>query len=154
MLTPLEYAQTHCERFLQQLEAFVSIPSVSTDPAHNPDVQRAAEWLADDMRRIGLTTVEVIPTAGHPIVYGEWLEAGPSAPTVLVYAHYDVQPAAKSDGWNTEPFEPYRADGKVYGRGIADDKGHALLTVKALECYLATGTPCPINLKFLIEGEE
>ncbi|MBC7811583.1 MAG: dipeptidase [Burkholderiales bacterium] len=153
MVTALEYAQSHHEQFLEQLEAFVRIPSVSTDPAHAEDVRRAAEWLADDMRRIGITA-EIVPTKGHPIVYGEWLGAGEPAPTALVYAHYDVQPAIKSDGWDTEPFEPYRVDGKVYGRGVADDKGHSLLVVKALECYLASGTPCPINLKFLIEGEE
>ena len=149
----LEYAQSHQEQFLEQLEDFIRIPSVSTDPAHKGDVQRAAEWLANDMRRFGVNA-EVLPTAGHPIVYGEWLGAGASAPTVLVYAHYDVQPAIKSDGWDSEPFEPYRSDGKVYGRGVADDKGHSLLVVKALECYLASGTPCLINLKFLIEGEE
>ncbi len=154
MVTPLEYAQANRERFLKQWEDLVRIPSVGTDPAHAEDTQRAAEWLADDMRRIGLKNVEVSPTGGNPVVYGEWLGAGASAPTVLIYAHYDVQPAVKEDGWDTEPFEPTRKDGKIYARGISDDKSHSILVLKAAESYLQSDTPCPINLKFVLEGEE
>lgn len=154
MVTALDYAQSHREHFLEQLEDLVRIPSVGTDPAHAGDVQRTADWLAADMRRIGLANVEVAPTGGNPVVYGEWLGAGAKAPTVLIYAHYDVQPAIKEDGWDTEPFEPTRKDGKVYGRGVADDKSHSVLVLKAAECYLASDEPCPINLKFLLEGEE
>jgi acetylornithine deacetylase/succinyl-diaminopimelate desuccinylase-like protein len=154
MVTALEYAQANRERFLKQWEDLVRIPSVGTDPAHAEDTRRAAEWLAEDMRRIGLHNVEVAPTGGNPVVYGEWLGAGANAPTVLIYAHYDVQPAVKEDGWDTEPFEPTRKDGKIYARGIADDKSHSVMVLKAAECYLKSDTPCPINLKFLLEGEE
>lgn len=154
MVTALEYAQANRERFLTQWEDLVRIPSVGTDPLHAEDTRRAAEWLAEDMRRIGLHNVEVSPTGGNPVVYGEWLGAGASAPTVLIYAHYDVQPAIKEDGWDTEPFEPTRKDGKIYARGIADDKSHSVMVLKAAECYLKSDTPCPINLKFLLEGEE
>jgi acetylornithine deacetylase/succinyl-diaminopimelate desuccinylase-like protein len=154
MVTPLEYAQANRDRFLSQWEELVRIPSVGTDPLHKADTQRAAEWLADDMRRIGLNNVEVSPTGGNPVVYGEWLGAGANAPTVLIYAHYDVQPAIKEDGWDTEPFEPTRKGDKIYARGISDDKSHSVMVLKAAECYLKSDTSCPINLKFVLEGEE
>jgi acetylornithine deacetylase/succinyl-diaminopimelate desuccinylase-like protein len=154
VVTPLEYAQANRDRFLAQWEELVRIPSVGTDPLHKEDTRRAAEWLAADMRKIGLNNVEVSETGGNPVVYGEWLGAGANAPTVLIYAHYDVQPAIKEDGWDTEPFEPVHKNGKIYARGISDDKSHSIMTLKAAECYLKSDVPCPINLKFLLEGEE
>lgn len=148
-----DYARQHGERFLNQLFDLIRIPSVSTLPERAADVRRAADWLASDMRRIGLRNVEVIPTGGHPIVYGEWLGAGPQAPTVLVYGHYDVQPAEMADGWDSEPFEPVVRDGFIYARGASDDKGQVFAHIKAAEALLASGGS-PVNLKFIIEGEE
>src|SRR5687768_102597 len=130
------------------------IPSISTSPERAGDVRRAADWLADDMRRIGLQNVEVLPTGGHPVVYGEWLGAGEDAPTVLIYGHYDVQPAVLEDGWHSDPFEPVERGGRIYARGSSDDKGQVMVHLKAAESLLANGGKSPVNLKFLIEGEE
>jgi acetylornithine deacetylase/succinyl-diaminopimelate desuccinylase-like protein len=148
------YSRAHCDRFLQELDALLRIPSLSGDPAHAADVQRAAEWLADHLRGIGAENVAVMPTAGYPVVYGDWLGAGADKPTVLVYGHYDVVPAAIEDGWDTPPFEPVVKDGKIFARGATDDKGQLLIHVKALESYLESGDGPPVNLKFLLEGEE
>jgi acetylornithine deacetylase/succinyl-diaminopimelate desuccinylase-like protein len=148
-----EYAQSNAKRFLDQLQDLIRIPSISTDPTRKEDVTRTAQWLAYDMDRIGFDNVEVVPTAGHPVVYGEWNGAGPDAPTVLIYGHYDVQPADMVDGWNTQPFEPVIKDGKLYARGASDDKGQMLAQLKAVESLLATGGS-PVNIKFMVEGEE
>lgn len=147
------YSREHAERFRHELHELLRIPSISTEPAHAGDVRQAAEWLADHMRGLGVQNVQIFPTAGHPVVYGEWLAAGPDKPTVLVYGHYDVVPAAIEDGWETPPFEPVERDGKIYARGATDDKGQLFIHIKALESYLATGG-APVNLKFLLEGEE
>ncbi|MCA9980160.1 MAG: dipeptidase [Anaerolineales bacterium] len=149
-----EYSRTHAEQFRQELHELLSIPSISTDPAHANDMQRTADWLADHMRQLNLDNVAVMPTAGYPVVYGEWLGAGPDKPTVLVYGHYDVVPADMADGWETNPFEPVEKDGKIYARGATDDKGQLFIHVKALESYLKTAGSAPVNVKFLIEGEE
>jgi acetylornithine deacetylase/succinyl-diaminopimelate desuccinylase-like protein len=130
------------------------IPSLSADPAHAGDIRRMAEWLADHMRGLGLDNVAIMPTAGHPVVYGEWLGAGVDRPTMLVYGHYDVVPALMEDGWHTDPFEPVEKDGKIYARGATDDKGQLFIHVKALESWLKTAGRAPINVKFLLEGEE
>jgi acetylornithine deacetylase/succinyl-diaminopimelate desuccinylase-like protein len=148
------YSRANGERFLQELDELLRIPSVSTDPAHAPDIRRAAEWLAASLRQIGAQNVAVMETAGYPVTYGEWLGAGPDKPTVLVYGHYDVVPAAIEDGWDTPPFEPVVKDGKIYARGATDDKGQLSIHTKALESYLKTGDGPPVNLKFLLEGEE
>src|SRR5690606_37039391 len=116
-------------------------------------IRRAAEWLAEHLRALGLESAAVMPTAGYPVVYAEWLGAGPDRPTVLVYGHYDVVPAELEDGWNTPPFEPVEKDGKIYARGATDDKGQLFIHVKALESYLESGG-APVNVKFLLEGEE
>ncbi|MEZ4557572.1 MAG: M20/M25/M40 family metallo-hydrolase [Caldilineaceae bacterium] len=113
-----------------------------------------AEWLAQHMRSLGLDNVQVMETAGHPVVYGEWLGAGPSRPTVLVYGHYDVVPAEMADGWETDPFAPVVKDGRIYARGATDDKGQLFTWAKALEAYLQTDGAAPVNVKFLLEGEE
>ncbi len=149
-----EYAAANASRFLDQLKDLLRIPSVSTDPDRKADMQRAAEWLADDLRRIGMPRVEIMPTAGHPVVYAEWLGAGETAPTILVYGHYDVQPAEIEAGWTSDPFEPIERDGFVYARGSSDDKGQVFAHVKAAEALLANGGQPPVNLKLLIEGEE
>lgn len=148
-----DYAKTNADRFRQQLFDLLRIPSISTDPERKADVQRAAAWVADNLRRIGFSRVGVMPTDGHPVVYGEWLGAGENAPTVLVYGHYDVQPAELEAGWTSDPFEPVVRDGKIYARGSSDDKGQAFAQMKAAESLLACGGS-PVNLKFLIEGEE
>jgi acetylornithine deacetylase/succinyl-diaminopimelate desuccinylase-like protein len=148
------YSRAHSEKFLAELFEMLRIPSLSGDPAHAGDVRRMADWLAAHLAQLGLANVAVLPTAGHPVVYGEWLAAGPDKPTVLVYGHYDVVPAALEDGWNTPPFEPVIVDGKIYARGATDDKGQLFIHVKALESYLQTSGVAPVNVKFLLEGEE
>ncbi len=153
MATPQEYIQDNLVKFRTQLMEWLTIPSISTDPTKVNSIRQAAEWLAADMMRIGLENVEIMPTAGHPAVYAEWNGAGANAPTVLVYGHYDVQPAVIEDGWDGDPFIPRLVDGKIYARGATDDKGQTMIQMKAVETMLATGG-CPVNLKYLIEGEE
>ena len=149
-----KYSRDHAERFRRELHELIRIPSLSADPAHADDVKRAADWLAEHLHAMGVESARVMPTAGHPVVYGEWTGAGPDKPTVLVYGHYDVVPAAMEDGWNTPPFEPVEKDGKIYARGATDDKGQLFIHVKALESYLEGAGGAPVNVKFLLEGEE
>lgn len=152
-MNPYEYQEAHREAFLDELKEWLRIPSISTLSAHKDDVRRAAEWLRDHFLQIGMTRAEVFPTTGHPIVYAEWLGA-PGAPTVLVYGHYDVQPADDAGKqWLSDPFEPVIRDGKLYARGATDDKGQTFTQVKAVHSLLATGT-MPVNIKFVVEGEE
>ena len=141
------------ERLLDELKAFLRIPSVSTLPEHKDDVGRAARFVADSLRDAGLENVEIIPTAGNPLVYGDWLHVA-GKPTVLCYGHYDVQPPDPLDEWKTPPFEPSVRDGNIYARGSADDKGQMYMHVKAVEALHAVSGTLPVNLKFLIEGEE
>ncbi len=149
-----KYSRDHAERFRHELHEFLRIPSLSGNPAHGGDVKRAAEWLASHLHAMGVENAKVMRTAGHPVVYGEWMGAGPDKPTVLVYGHYDVVPAEMEDGWHTPPFEPVEKDGKIYARGATDDKGQLFIHVKALEsCIEADGGP-PVNVKLLFEGEE
>jgi acetylornithine deacetylase/succinyl-diaminopimelate desuccinylase-like protein len=136
-----------------QLFDFLRIPSVSARSEHNADTRRAAEWLASAMRTAGLSA-DIMETPGHPIVLGEWRGAGPEAPTVLVYGHYDVQPAEPLDLWTSPPFEPTVRDGKIFARGSVDDKGQLFLHVKAIEAHLATRGSLPTNVILLAEGEE
>lgn len=148
------YARENAERFQNELFEMLRIPSLSGDPAHKGDIKRMAEWLEKHLHALGLQNVQIMPTAGHPVVYGEWLGAGADKPTVLVYGHYDVVPALMEDGWNTDPFEPTVQDGKVYARGATDDKGQLFIHVKALEAYLKTNGAAPVNVKIFLEGEE
>lgn len=148
-----DYVRSHQDRFLGELKTFLRIPSVSTLPQHKPDVERAAQFVADEFRRIGMTHVEIIPTEGHPLAYAEWLGA-PGKPTLLCYGHYDVQPPDPLDLWKTPPFEPDVRQGNIYARGAADDKGQFFTHLKAAEGFLKQTGKLPINLKFLIEGEE
>jgi acetylornithine deacetylase/succinyl-diaminopimelate desuccinylase-like protein len=154
MTTPLEYAQHHRDTFRAQLNDLLRIPSISTDPTRKPDMQRAADWLVANFASFGIQA-EVLPTAGHPVVYAEWLGAGADKPTLLIYGHYDVQPADRAkDSWTSEPFDPVERDGKIYARGSSDDKGQLFIHLKALESYLKTTGSAPVNVKFLLEGEE
>ena len=140
-------------RIHDELFDFLRIPSVSARSEHKPDMLRAAEWLAAHMRDVGLST-EIVPTAGHPIVIGEWHKAGGDAPTVLIYGHYDVQPAEPLELWESPPFEPTVRHGRIYARGSVDDKGQLYLHVKALEAHLRARGTLPINVIVLAEGEE
>ncbi len=146
------YIDTHRERFLGELIELLRIPSISADPAHKADVERAAQWLLAHLRALGLEA-ELWPTEGHPVVYGQWLGA-PEGPTVLCYGHYDVQPPDPLNLWQSPPFEPTIRDGRLYARGASDDKGQLFTHLKALEAYLRTEGRLPVNVKFLIEGEE
>jgi acetylornithine deacetylase/succinyl-diaminopimelate desuccinylase-like protein len=149
----LEYAKQNRERFLTELREVLTIPSISTDPDHKPDLERAAEWVAAQLRMIGMNNVQIMPTGGHPVVYGEWMGAGKSAPTVMIYGHYDVQPADPLELWSTPPFEPSVRGENLFARGSADMKGQVLASLKAVESVMKAGG-MPVNLKWLIEGEE
>ncbi len=147
------YARENRGRFLEELKDLLRIPSVSTLPEHKPDILRAAQWVADDLGRTGMEHVEIIPTSGHPLVYGDWLHA-PGKPTVLCYGHYDVQPVDPVDEWATPPFEPTERDGSLYARGSTDDKGQMVMHLKAIESLMRAGGKLPVNVRVLIEGEE
>ena len=148
------YARDNQQRFLGELKDLLRIPSVSTLPEHKDDVRRAAQFVADEMERIGMEHVEVIPTPGHPLVYGDWLDAA-GKPTVLCYGHYDVQPPDPLNEWHTPPFEPTERNQNIYARGAVDDKGQMYMHLKALESLFKTsGGKLPINVRLIIEGEE
>ncbi len=141
-------------RLLEELKQFLRIPSISTLPENRPDVDRAAGFVAAALRTAGMENVELIETAGHPLVYADWLHA-PGKPTVLCYGHYDVQPADPLELWTSPPFEPTERDGNLYGRGTADDKGQMYSHIKAIEALRAASTgKLPVNIRFLVEGEE
>ncbi|EFL23396.1 M20/M25/M40 family peptidase [Streptomyces himastatinicus ATCC 53653] len=150
------FVDDHYAAFLDDLGAWLRIPSVSADPARAGDVRRSAEWLASHLTATGFPEVEIWETPGAPAVFAAWPSGGPDAPTVLVYGHHDVQPAAREDGWHTDPFDPVSKDGRLYARGAADDKGQVLFHTLGVRAHLAaTGRTAPaVNLKLLIEGEE
>jgi len=154
MIDSLQYAHEHQARFLEELKSFLRIPSISAQAAHRGDVEAAANWLVDSLRAAGFPRAEVMPTTGNPVVYAEWLAAGPDAPTVLVYGHYDVQPPDPVDEWLSPPFEPAIRGTNIYARGASDDKGQLFVHVKAAEAYHAMAGAPPVNLKFIVEGEE
>jgi len=155
MSTPaLDYAKEHREEFREELQDFLRIPSISTDPAYADDVRQAAHWLIAHLSSIGLKTELLEAEDRHPLVYAEHKAANEDAKTVLIYGHYDVQPALKSDGWESEPFEPVARDGKIYARGATDDKGQTFAHIKAVESLLKSEKNLPVNVKFIIEGEE
>ncbi len=153
MPTPEEFLEKTREQGLRELEDFLRIPSISSQPEHLNDVRRAASHLAEQYERIGLQNAEVIGTAGHPVVYADWLKA-PGKPTVLLYGHYDVQPVDPLDLWHSPPFEPIRQDGQLLGRGSSDDKGQIAMHWQALQAWLATTGELPLNVKVIAEGEE
>jgi acetylornithine deacetylase/succinyl-diaminopimelate desuccinylase-like protein len=154
MTDPLQYARDHGQAYVAELFDFLRIPSISTQPDHAEDVAAAANWLAVAMRTAGLENVRVIPTQRHPLVYADWLHAGPERPTVLIYGHYDVQPVDPLELWTTPPFEPAVRDDYVYARGAADDKGQFYIHVKAVEALLQATGRLPVNVRFIVEGEE
>ena len=147
------FATQNHSRFLSELKDLLRIPSISTLPEHKDDCRRAAEFLASELKRIGIENVRIIDTKGHPLVYGDWLHAA-GKPTALVYGHYDVQPADPIDEWTSPPFEPTERNGNIYARGAVDDKGQVWAQVKALESLMAANKGLPINVRLLFEGEE
>ena len=149
----LAHLRANHDRILNKLVEFASIPSVSTDPAHAADIDRAARWVATEVAAAGPITVRILPTGGNPVVYGEWLGA-PGKPTVLVYGHYDVQPPDPLEKWHSPPWTPTVRDGRLYARGVSDDKGPMLIPIAVAEAFFATAGRLPVNIKFLFEGEE
>jgi acetylornithine deacetylase/succinyl-diaminopimelate desuccinylase-like protein len=149
----IDYIESKREEHLNELKDFLRIPSVSTKSEHKPDIERAAQWVADKLRAAGLEKIEIVPTKMHPLVYGESMNA-PGKPTILFYGHYDVQPAEPLDLWTSPAFEPAVRDGNLFGRGTADDKGQVHIHLKALEALSKATGKLPLNVKVMIEGEE
>ena len=149
----LSHLRAHRDGILGKLIEFASIPSVSTDPGHAADIDRAARWVAAELAAAGPLTVRTLPTGGHPVVYGEWLGA-PGKKTVLVYGHYDVQPPDPLEKWHSPPWTPTVRDGRLYARGVSDDKGPMLIPIAVAAAFFATAGGLPINVKFMFEGEE
>ena len=150
----IEYVRLNRERFLKELKELVAIPSISTLDENKSDVQRAAEWVAAQLRSIGMDKVQIMPTALHPVVYGEWMGAGKSAPTVMIYGHYDVQPVDPIELWSTDPFNSEVRGDYLFGRGGSDMKGQVVASIKAVEAIMKTDGKLPVNIKWLVEGEE
>jgi acetylornithine deacetylase/succinyl-diaminopimelate desuccinylase-like protein len=149
----IDFINVNRDRHIEELKALLAIPSISALPEHATDVTRCAEWCAAEMRRIGLEHVRLIPTPGNPVVYGDWLGA-PGAKTILFYGHYDVQPVDPLELWTSPPFEATVRDGEIYARGSADDKGQVFMHFKAVEAHLRQNGRLPVNIKFILEGEE
>ena len=151
----LDYAHQHYQEYLGELKELIDIPSISTEPEHQADIQRAAEWLAARLTKLGMQNVAVMPTGHHPLVYGEWLGA-PGKPVVLIYGHYDVQPVDPIELWRTDPFTASEVGESLMGRGSSDMKGQVLSTISALDAIAKSAGQggLPVNVKFLIEGEE
>jgi acetylornithine deacetylase/succinyl-diaminopimelate desuccinylase-like protein len=149
----LQYLEENYDRFQNELIELVRIPSISIEPEHAPDIKRAADWLADKLRGMGVEHVEILPTAGHPVVYGDWLHGGPNTPTVLIYGHYDVQFPQPLEDWKSDPFAPEIREENLYARGVSDMKGQMLAALNAVDAILQTEN-LPLNVKFLLEGEE
>ena len=149
----IDFINLHRDRYVEELKAYLAIPSVSALPAHAPDVRRCAEWTAGELTRIGMQNVRLIETPGNPVVYADWL-AAPGEPTILFYGHYDVQPVDPLEKWVSPPFEATVRDGEIYARGAADDKGQVFMHFKAIEAHLSQTGSLPCNIKVFIEGEE
>ena len=149
----MSYYQTNREAFLEGLKTFLRIPSISTLPENKPDIRRAAEFVRDELAAAGLKSAGLIEGEGNPLVYAEWLDA-PGKPTLLFYGHYDVQPPDPLEEWKSPPFEPTVRGEDLFARGSSDDKGQTYILIKAVEGFLKTGGRLPVNVKFLIEGEE
>ena len=149
----VDHINVNRDHYIDQLKAFLAIPSISALPAHNADTRRCAEWVAAELTRIGLHGARLVETPGHPVVYAEWLGA-PGAPTVLFYGHYDVQPVDPLELWTSPPFEATVRDGELFARGAVDDKGQVFMHMKAVEAHLSQTGTLPVNIKFVLEGEE
>lgn len=150
----IDHAHANRDTYMAGYKELLRIPSISTDPTYKAELERCADWVRDEMERIGFKNCQKMPTGGHPVLYGEWLEAGADKPTVLIYAHYDVQPVDPLDLWVSPPFEPTERDGKLYARGAIDDKAGVYGNLKALESIFAVDGKLPVNVKLFFEGEE
>ena len=148
------YLENNRDEFIEELFDFVRIPSVSAMKVHIPDVVRAGEWVVDRLKTAGIENVELMPTGGHPVVYGDWLYAGEDQPTILIYGHFDVQPPDPLELWDSPPFEPVMKNGRIYGRGASDDKCGLLTSIIGVEALLKTEGKLPVNVKFCYEGQE
>ncbi len=153
MIKVIDFIHTNRDRYVTELKDYLAIPSISALPEHQGDVQRCAEWTAEEMTRVGLENVKTIETPGNPVVYGDWLHAE-GAPTILFYGHYDVQPVDPLELWETPPFEATVRDGEIYARGSADDKGQVFMHFKAIEAHMKQHGKLPVNIRVIIEGEE
>jgi len=149
----MNYYEQHHQDYLEGLKAFLRIPSISTLSEHKPDIQKAAEFVKSELAKAGLLQAQLIEGQGNPLVYAEWLGA-PGKPTILFYGHYDVQPPDPLDEWRSPPFEPAIRNDNIYARGSADDKGQTYILIKAVEGLLKQHGRLPVNVKFLVEGEE
>jgi acetylornithine deacetylase/succinyl-diaminopimelate desuccinylase-like protein len=149
----VDFINVNRDRYVDELKQYLAIPSISALPQHTADVRRAAEWTGEALKSAGLQNVRLLETPGHPVVYGDWLNA-PGKPTILFYGHYDVQPVDPVELWTSPPFEATVRDGEIYARGAADDKGQVFMHIKAVEAHLKQSGSLPLNIKFFIEGEE
>jgi acetylornithine deacetylase/succinyl-diaminopimelate desuccinylase-like protein len=149
----VDFINVNRDRYVDELKQYLAIPSISALPQHAADVRRAAEWTGEALKSAGLQNVRLLETPGHPVVYGDWLNA-PGKPTILFYGHYDVQPVDPVELWTSPPFEATVRDGEIYARGAADDKGQVFMHIKAVEAHLKQSGSLPLNIKFFIEGEE
>jgi len=149
----VDFINVNRDRYVDELKQYLAIPSISALPQHAADVRRAAEWTGEALKTAGLQNVRLIETPGHPVVYGDWLNA-PGKPTILFYGHYDVQPVDPVNLWTSPPFEATVRDGEIYARGAADDKGQVFMHIKAVEAHIKQSGGLPLNIKFFIEGEE
>lgn len=150
----IKYIEDNRDLFVDELKEFLKIPSVSTNPENVKDVRNCAEYVKKQLIKIGMENVNIHETPGHPIVFGEWLKAGKDKPTILIYGHYDVQPVDPVDLWTDPPFEPTIRGENIYARGSADDKGQVFIHMKSIESHLKNNGKLPVNIKFIIEGEE
>lgn len=150
----IKYIEDNKEKAISDLKSILEIPSISNDADRKNDMLKCAEWVKNQLLSAGMNDVKIYPTSGHPIVFGQWLNAGNQVPTVLIYGHYDVQPVDPIELWSSPPFEPVIKDGKIYARGATDDKGQFLIHLEAIKAFLKTTEKLPINIKVIIEGEE
>ena len=149
----IKYIKSNTDNYINQLEDYLRIPSISTSSKNKSDLQKCAKFVADQLKSAGMKKVKIIPTAGHPLVYGELIQ-DKKLPTVLIYGHYDVQPVDPLELWKSPPFEPQIKGGKIWARGANDNKGQNFVHIKSVEAFKKTGTKLPVNVKYIIEGEE
>ncbi|MBK9228040.1 MAG: dipeptidase [Ignavibacteria bacterium] len=150
----IEHINSNIDGYVEELKEFLRIPSISTNPENRDDVRNCAEYVGKRLNEIGLENVKIYETELHPIVYGDWLKAGEDKPTILIYGHYDVQPVDPVELWTAPPFEPVIRGGNIFARGATDDKGQVFIHMKSIEAHMKNNSSLPVNVKFLIEGEE
>src|ERR687891_268786 len=149
----IDFINLQRDRYVDELKQYLAIPSISALPQHASDVRRCAEWTSEELQRVGLQNVRLIDTPGNPVVYGDWLGAAGGTP-IFFYGHYQVQPVDPVELWESPPFEATIRDGEIYARGSADDKGQVFMHFKAVEAHLKQNGRLPVNIKFILEGEE